>query len=500
MARQSASSAPVTPRVEPTQAAPEKLYLENTLLRVAGALFCHDAKRAPTRVSPIEVATAAEEKRIRIEPHPSYGQPGPLAHKLFVALIKKHSDYGQPIQDSVCFTHRELARLVGREWGNSARMQLKRALYEIQSTFITTRFQTGSPARYFESRFAIFGETTVEIGADDPNDIKGFAIRLAAPIVTSLRDKHFTCLNHHTMMQLGSVGQALYIRLFFHFANIYDEEKSRRVAVTKRYDAICQEWLGGLSLRAHKSLIERDQLGPHLRELKKLGFLASYAIEKTGDDLGFKLTFRPGPAFFTDYERFYRNRQQGELQWHYHGDQADIGEPMQAARLFLEKRSGEALSPLAFVSSADVAAARDVIARVGASNMPAFIDYGLAQARSTRFDVQHLGGLRQYVDGFLKTRTPQTDSRPAPVVPRDDMQADREAYAQYRAAALLALFQSLPADEQAAIDAEVERRKPRAVRGAGPMARHMHEIARGHLLAERYPAKVESFDDWRAAR
>ena len=26
----------------------DKLYMENTLLRVAGALFCHDAKRAPT--------------------------------------------------------------------------------------------------------------------------------------------------------------------------------------------------------------------------------------------------------------------------------------------------------------------------------------------------------------------------------------------------------------------------------------------------------------------
>src|SRR5436190_18244187 len=86
----------------------DKLYMENTLLRVAGALFCHDAKRAPTRTQEIELNKGASEKNIFIRPDPQLGQPGPLAHKIFVALIKKHSNYGRPIQSDISFTRREL--------------------------------------------------------------------------------------------------------------------------------------------------------------------------------------------------------------------------------------------------------------------------------------------------------------------------------------------------------------------------------------------------------
>ena len=57
----------------------EKLYMENTLLRVAGALFCHDAKRAPTRTAEIELNRGMKEKNINIRPDPRLGQPGPLA-------------------------------------------------------------------------------------------------------------------------------------------------------------------------------------------------------------------------------------------------------------------------------------------------------------------------------------------------------------------------------------------------------------------------------------
>src|SRR5438045_5985850 len=85
----------------------ENLYMENTLLRVAGALFCHDPKRAPTRTGKIELNRGTADRHIVIRPDPEFGQPGQLAHKVFVALIKKHSDYGRPIQKQVSFTKRE---------------------------------------------------------------------------------------------------------------------------------------------------------------------------------------------------------------------------------------------------------------------------------------------------------------------------------------------------------------------------------------------------------
>jgi hypothetical protein len=65
----------------------DKLFVETNLLRIAGALFCHDQKVARTRTAEIELNRGAIEKHISIRPDPKLGQPGPLAHKIFIALI-----------------------------------------------------------------------------------------------------------------------------------------------------------------------------------------------------------------------------------------------------------------------------------------------------------------------------------------------------------------------------------------------------------------------------
>src|SRR5712691_8011065 len=103
----------------PTDQKPtEKLYMENTLLRVFGALFCHDRKRARTRTGKIEINRGDKEKHLTIRLDPEYGQPGPFAHKVAIAVIKKQSDYGRPARKSISFSERQLLRLAGRaSWG-----------------------------------------------------------------------------------------------------------------------------------------------------------------------------------------------------------------------------------------------------------------------------------------------------------------------------------------------------------------------------------------------
>src|SRR5438105_15097568 len=121
----------------PSEQLTDKLYMENTLLRVAGALFCHDAKVAVTRAEPIELNRGVAEKAITIRPDPRLGQPGPLAHKIFVAIIKKHSGYGRPVRGDVSFTKREIMRLIGRStWGGRDSKPLSRALNELHYTFV----------------------------------------------------------------------------------------------------------------------------------------------------------------------------------------------------------------------------------------------------------------------------------------------------------------------------------------------------------------------------
>jgi hypothetical protein len=140
----------------------DKLYMENTLLRVSGALFCHAPKRAPTCTQEIELNRGSTDKNIIIRPDPKLGQPGQLAHKVFVALIKKHSDYGRPIQKDISFTRREIGRLIGRkEWGGRDSEQLSRALHEIHYTFIRTQFKNDA-GRYIEHSFNVFPEIFLE--------------------------------------------------------------------------------------------------------------------------------------------------------------------------------------------------------------------------------------------------------------------------------------------------------------------------------------------------
>ena len=127
-------------RTEQTKHSHDKIFMESTLLRIAGALFCHDPKNAGKRTGEIVLNKGIAEKNIVIRPDPRLGQPGPLAHKMFVALLKKHSDYGKPIRKEISFTRREIGRLIGRkEWGGRDSEQLVRALHEIHHTFITSR-------------------------------------------------------------------------------------------------------------------------------------------------------------------------------------------------------------------------------------------------------------------------------------------------------------------------------------------------------------------------
>ena len=55
--------------VQPSRS--EKIYMENNLLRIAGALFCHDRKRAALRTGEIQLNATVPEKRITIRPDPT---------------------------------------------------------------------------------------------------------------------------------------------------------------------------------------------------------------------------------------------------------------------------------------------------------------------------------------------------------------------------------------------------------------------------------------------
>jgi len=349
-----------------------------------------------------------------------------------------------------------------------------------------------------EHSFNIFPEIYVERREHATDPIEACTVTLARPIMASLQDGHFTCLNHGLMQQLGTIGQALFMRLFFHFANLYDGHHRGRLTFSKRYDDMCAEWLGGLVVLKYPSKIEQEQLGPHLRQLVKAGFLASYSITDAKGRNGFVITFRPGAAFFTDYDRFYRRREQGSVQFDFHTDRQQIAEPLKVAYLFVEKRNGRANAGIPYVPSKDVETAKYLLTHVPFADIPDFLDYALAEAKKTRFDVQTLGGLKQYLSRYQERGTQRTAAKATQARRKAEDKATqrRMDYDRFRQAAADQLFSSLPAKEQAAIEAAARAKAPRFGRGSGSLAQTMFEIERARITAQRHPGKIPPLEEW----
>jgi hypothetical protein len=480
----------------------DKLYMENTLLRVAGALFCHDSKTAAAHTHQIEINRGVKEKRILVRPNPRYGQPGPLAHKVFVAIIKKHSDYGRPVRNEVSFSQRELARLIGRkDFGGKDSQQLVRALAEIQTTFIETGIFNTARNLWVEHTFNIFPEITIARRDEHSQLIEECSVLLARPIVASLEDNHFTCLNHVLMARLGSIGQALFMRLFYHFANLYDGHHNNRLKFEKRYDDICVEWLGGLKVLRYKSDIVKDQLGIHLKQLEQFGFLGSWHLEKAQTREGIVITFRPGATFFNDYDRFYRKQSRSRLQWDFDSDRRTISEPLKVARLFQEKIAGKTAGAVAFVSAKEVETARYLLAQIEFREITLFFDYALIEAKKTRFDVKTLGGLRQYLSAYIEKResTAARKVYAANRAAKEKEDFDHEAYDRFRVSSAESIFVSLPIGKRSAIE-ELARGKVPSFGGKGSLAETIFKIEKYRIVGQRYASQIPTFQEWKARK
>src|SRR5882672_11796883 len=128
------------------------------------------------------------------------------------------------------------------------------------------------------------------------------------------------------MQQLSTIGAAVYMRLFYHFATHYDGHHLDRIVFKKRYDDICAEWLGGITVLKRRSKILGEQLGTHLDQLVSLGFLRSFALTSAEGRDGFVLTFRPGDQFKADYRTFYIRRSPGEVRFTFHDENRAIGD------------------------------------------------------------------------------------------------------------------------------------------------------------------------------
>jgi hypothetical protein len=482
-------------------ARPERLFHEINLLNLEGHYFTFDPKVANVFLDPMKSVEKRlknpkinEEEPIEIIPHPGYGKPSVFSYKVFQAILKKLSDYGYPAPETVSFGSREIMRLSGRSWYGAANAkELVKTLNQFKHTAINCWFYdkgTKTGANLSLSLVNKFLYTYKGRGS-----ISYFTIWLDPWLVKSINNHYTFCLNFARMENLEPISMALYKHLYFHFSNIYSKKKSKDFSFQKDYADICNTWLGGLKIAKYQVFILRDQLGRHLEALKKTCLIKSYEVKKNASGDGFNIAFRPGSGFFEDYDRFYSRRMQAELPFTLVSDENTIQKPQEIVLYFHQQLDGpDAITEFGF-SEKETAFAASLLEKHSVEETKAFIDYGLAEARKTKFDIRSIGGLKKYHAPYIKELQEKAKAKVRDIEDQKSQENDRHrrAYEVYRATEITRIRTTLPSHEieylENLVRGELEAKHP----GSKIFSGWVRQRA-DHVLAEKYD--ILSFEEW----
>ena len=382
-----------------------RLLEEINILLLEGSLFCFDPReakrRAGNKLTLKEIRKKAPDQPIIIDIHPSYGQPSVLAYKVLQAIFQKITeegirltDDGRAIYDEVAsFSQRELARLVGRKgWGSTTSQQLLDAVMQLHRTGIVGTLYDKETKDWYSASFYLVDDAIFSGRGDT---ISACSVRLSSHVMKSLNKRHVATFNLTRLNGLEPIALAMYKRIFYHFANLYQPKMRRSdLKFTKDYADVCREWLGGLKQRQHKSVIVRDQLGPHLDALKERRLIQRWTLTKNAKGDGFNLSFMPGQAFFYDYQLYYVDSQQPRMRFQAIADDRVIRKPLELVREFhhLLGRTDRVK-----FEDHETYYASELLDRLSEVEVRDLIRYAVAAFPKTNFDVLHFGAIKGYV-------------------------------------------------------------------------------------------------------
>lgn len=376
----------------------DRLAEEINILRLEGSVFCFDRREAKKRKGPITI-NEIKKQPVTIQPHPDYGQPSVLAYRVLQAVFLKMTMEGYPYPDTVSFSQRELARLADRTWGGRTSKQLFEAVMQLRATLVHCALYDKELDTWQVANISIFVRS---LFSGKGNTINACVVQIDPAIAKSLNRRHVAFFNLQRLNTLDVIGMVLYKRLFFHLSNIYRPRKTQKeeLVFCKDYEDICREWLGGLKPHRHKSLILRDQLGPHLEALKRTGLIRRCDIEKKADGSGFKLSFFPARGFFDDHEAYYLERQQPRFRFKQTTDLLDIQRPIEVVAYFHELMGHSQIT----FDEKEVAYATQLLKAHSVAEVRDLVAYAVEGARETNFKMQFFGAVSQYRERWQNDR------------------------------------------------------------------------------------------------
>jgi hypothetical protein len=471
------------------------------LLRLEGYYFCLDPKDALRRTNEkyefFQIIrrrkTEIEKRPVIIIPNPNFGYPSILAYKVLQAIMFKLSWFSYPAPDTVHFTQRELARLVGRSsFGGSDQQDFYNAIQQLRSTRVSYWHYNKQTDEWANHNIQIL-DTDIWSGRE--HQITRCAVQLHPSIIESLNNRHAMCLNYARMEQLAPIGVALFKRFFFHFSNLYSLKRTKNFEYTKSYASVCTTWLGGLKVLRYKSDILRDQLGRHLDALKQTTLIKDFAIEKNTRGDGFNLVVSPSDGFFEDYERFYLKHLEIDQEYHKAEERKRQEQPLRLVENFYKNlyHRGD-LSGMVILDK-DIELAKTLLETYTPEEVSDLIFYTIDAASRKKLEIRSFGGVKIFMPAWLDEKSTRA-KRAALQQKRADQQKEQKRRDQYQIwwrDEVTRLRASTPAEEITAME-EAEMAKL--------IEEHQNPLGFSVLvrvgtearLAERY--KIPTFEEW----
>ena len=435
---------------------PDPLLEELNVVRLEGRYFSFDKHEAKKNLGIYEYRDG--KRGLVIETNPRYGQPSIVAYKVLQAVFRKITLEGKPYPETVAFSYRELARMIGREViGGTDSKQLFTAIRQLQDTKIELFHydEKNNKRQQFSSRRFELIITTGFIGEGKVGNprLKAAVLTVHPIIMESMRQGHFAIFNWTRLSKLEPIAAAMYKRVYLHLSNLYENQYGKEgLRFEKRYEDICAEWLGGLKPERYRSRIIQ-QLGAYFDALQATGLIRSVTVERTADEQGFKLVFKPGKEFFYDYEHFYRKDNKNRvLQFHEAADHAHLKAPYSAVRSFYKHvlNADEPTLDAMVFSEKDIAFARQMIDRFNEDSFRDLIKFALNEAPKTNFKMQSIAAVKTYLPAW-QADLEQRDKRLIAQRKEDDKRHKaklEEEYEQFKRQASIEYFERCNPEEQ----------------------------------------------------
>ena len=401
--QQSPTESNIVPLGVTPLAKPDPFLEELSFIKLEGRYFCFDRREITKRRSGI-FEYRDGNRGIVVEPHPRFGHPGPLAYKIVQSVFRKITDEGSPFPATVSFSKRELGRWVGRDvFGGRDSKDIYNAIRQLEDTRISVALY-GASGEVLDNphNFRFLIDSAFKGTGKDIHSINLQAMKLVVNplIIESMRQNHFVVFNWERLANLAPLSAVLYKRLYLVFSTLYENAHDRNsLRFEKDYEDMCGEWLGGLVVEKYKSTIAK-QLATHFNLLIEKGLLRSAVIEKRADGERYKIAFRPGKEFFVDYENFYKRPKARLLQFQLTADRFDIQKPLELVEYFYKQVHGVDTLETKIFSPKDTDFIAELVEKFGDDGVQDFIDYAVAEAPKTKYDMKTVHALKTYLPAW----------------------------------------------------------------------------------------------------